>query len=102
MELLKQIIELDKNAAAQVEQKTEEFRRQLENYDIEARRASGELIARERAELEEYRTKQQKLLDEKLDSTQSVIKQKTDELDAVFSAHRQQWQDEIMQRITGA
>lgn len=102
MELLQQIIELDKKAAASVEQKTEEFRRQLESSDLDAQRTSSELIAHECAELDDYREKQERVLKERLEGTQSAIKQKTDELDAIFDRHRQEWQDEILQRITGA
>lgn len=101
MELLQKIIELDKKAAASVEQKTEDFRKQLESSDLDAQRTSSELIARERAELDEYRAKQERVLKQRLEGTQSEIRQKTDELDAIFDRHRQDWQNEIMQRITG-
>ena len=101
MELLQQIIELDKKAAASVEQKIEEFRRQLESSDLDAQRTSSELIAREQKQLDEYREKQERVLKERLEGTQSAIKQKTDALDAIFDQHRQEWHNEIMQRITG-
>ena len=101
MELLRKIIELDKKAAAEVEQKTEDFRRQLESSDLDAQRTSSELIAREQKQLDEYREKQERVLKERLEGTQSAIKQKTDALDAIFDQHRQEWHNEIMQRITG-
>lgn len=101
MELLQQIIELDKKAAETVEAKTEEFRERLESSDLEAQRTMGELIARERAELDEYRANRERALSERLEGAQSAIKRKTDALDAVFDQHRRGWQDEIMQRITG-
>lgn len=100
MEILQQIIDMDKAAAARVEMAVEEERRLSDESGEGFVKAREEAVARERAKVEELRREQQKMLDEKLSKADKTLADECGRLDERFNAHKEQWKAEIIARIT--
>lgn len=101
MDILRQIIELDKAAAARVEALREEQARKLEESGRAAADANEKLIADEQAKLEEFRSTQQKALDEKQGGAEAAKAAEIKRLDDIFAENREKWSAEIIEKVTG-
>lgn len=101
MDILQQIIKLDKEAAARVEALREEQARKLEESGMAAAKASEKLVSDERARLEEFRIAQQTALDEKQGGADAAKAAEIKRLDDIFSANREKWTADIIEKVTG-
>ena len=101
MDILKSIIEIDKTAAAEAEKLVEAEMHRLDEADEKYAGRRERLLAEERAKADEALKKQAELLAEKKRNTKAALVESTEHLDGVFAAHRSEWQNEIISRITG-
>ena len=100
MEILQQIIDMDKSASARVEMAVEEEQRLSDESGEKSSKAFEETVAAERAKVEEFCKEQQKILDERLSKSDKTIAEECEKLDERFNAHKEQWKAEIISRIT--
>lgn len=101
MEILQQIIEIDKAACARVEALREEKSRQLAESGKAAAQADEQRISAAKKELEEFRAAQQAALDKKKGGADAAMAEEIKRLDDIFAAHRDEWQSEIIEKVTG-
>ena len=101
MDILRQIIEIDKAAAARVEALREEQSRKLEESGKAAAQANEQLISSERKKLEDYRAAQEAALTEKQGGADAAKAEQIKRIDDIFSAHRDEWTSEIIEKVTG-
>ncbi len=100
MEILQQIIEMDKAAAKRVEMAVEEERRLSDESGEGSAKAREAAVAEERAKVEEYSKKRMKELDEKLSKADKTLADECGKLDEKFAAKKSVWRTEIIKRIT--
>ena len=101
MDILQKIIEIDKAAAAQAELAVEAEFHEIKALEDKRLRRRQKRLEEEQIKFDELRTEQERLLNEKKNGSQAAIAETTGRLDEIFAQHREQWQSEIMQRITG-
>lgn len=101
MDILKQIIEIDKAAAARVEALRDEQARKLEESGMEAAKASEKQIEDEQQKLEDFRSAQQEALDKKRNGAESAKASAIKRLDDIFAANHDRWSAEILEKVTG-
>lgn len=101
MDILQQIIEIDKAAAARVEALREEQSRKLEESAKAAAQLSEQRISAARSELESFRAEQQAALDRKKGGAEAAKAAEISRIDEIFAAHREQWQAEVLEKVTG-
>ncbi len=101
MDILRQIIEIDKNAAAHTELIVEAELIRMDESDEKYANRRERLISDERAKADEEMKQQAQLLEEKKRNAKAALVESTERLDGVFAAHRSEWQSEIISRITG-
>ncbi len=102
MDILQEIIRMDKEASERVAAVQSAHEIKEEQAATNAVRNGEEAVINERRALEMFRSKQQRKLDESKAAAEAELKKQTAALDEIFSQNSEQWQDEIMQRITGA
>ena len=102
MEILQQIIDMDKAAAARAYTAIEEARRLSDESGEQSLKDSHKMLAAEREKVREYCEKKEQQLASKLKEAQSVQNEKCRQLDDSFNSMRDQWKSEIINRITGA
>ena len=102
MEILQQIIDMDKAAEARVYAAIEEERRLLNASGDQSAKESREMLAAEREKVREYCEKKEQQLSSKLREAASVQNEMCRRLDDNFNGMRDQWKAEIISRITGA
>ena len=101
MDILQQIIEADKAAAARVQALREESERRLSESGKAAAQANSLLISSEQQKLDKQRAEQEKTLSEKQNSAGEVLAAQTKRLEDIFAANRSEWSSEIMKKVTG-
>ena len=101
MDILKSIIEIDKAAAAEAEKIVEEEMLRIDESDEKYAKRRERLLTEEQAKADEAIKKHAELLEEKKRNTKAALVESTEHLDGVFAAHRNEWQNEIISRITG-
>lgn len=102
MEILQQIIDMDKAAAARAYTAIEEERRLSGESGEQSAKESREMLAAEREKVREYCEKKEQQLSLKLKEAASVQNEKCRRLDDSFNSMRDEWKNEIISRITGA
>lgn len=102
MDILQDIIDMDKAAAARAKIAVEEERRLSDESGDRSAKESRELVSAERAKVREYCEEHEKLLAAKLREAASVQNEKCRQLDESFNSFKEQWKSEIINRITGA
>lgn len=100
MDILQELIALDKAAAARVEQVRAEQFRLLEETGRTAADENDQAVERERRRLEDFRAEQERALSEKEISTGAAQAAQIKRLDEVFAANRSDWIAEIFRNIT--
>lgn len=100
MDILQQIIDMDKAAVARVEAAVAEERRLSDESGESSAKAREEAISAERAKNEEDLKKQTAILNEKLSKADKILAEECSKLDEKFSAHKSEWKAEIIARIT--
>lgn len=101
MDILQQIIDMDKNAAARAFSAAEEERRLSDESGEQSANESRAMLSAERAKVEDYCKAQEQALSEKLRLAQSVRAEGFKKLDESFNSNKAQWKSEILSRITG-
>ncbi len=101
MDILRNIIELDKAAAAEAEKAVEAELQRLDESDEKYASRRERLITEEQEKADEALRRQSQLLEEKKRNAKAALVESTEHLDGVFAAHRSEWQSEIISRITG-
>lgn len=100
MEILQQIIDMDKAAANRVKMAIEEERRLSDESGEGLTKAREEAVARERAKVDEFCKEQKAKLDEKLSKADKTLADECGKLDERFNARKAEWKAEIIARIT--
>lgn len=100
MSILQQIIDMDKAAAARVEEAVAEERRLSDESGEGSAKAREDAVAAERAKLEEFCGEQKKTLDERLSRADKTLADECGKLDEKFAANKERWKSEIISRIT--
>ena len=101
MDILQEIIAADKAAAARVEALRQQQETALSEGGKAAAQANEKIVSDAKKELEEFRAEQQRLLDKKHGSASSEAEAGKKSLDEIFSAHREEWISDIMEKVTG-
>lgn len=100
MEILRQIIEMDKAAAARVERAVEEERKLSGESGEGSAKAREIAVANAKADAERYCAEQMKILNEKLSKADTILADEKGRIDSVFAANGDKWKAEIIGRIT--
>ena len=100
MDILQEIIALDKAAAARVEQVRAEQSRLLEEIGRSSADENDQAVAQERHRLESFRAEQERALEEKRSSSGAAQAEQIKRLDDIFAASRADWISEMFRNIT--
>lgn len=102
MDILQDIIDMDRAAAARAKAAVDEERRLSDESGERSVKESRELVSAEREKVREFCEEREKQLAVKLREAASVQNEKCRQLDESFNKLRDQWKSEIINRITGA
>lgn len=102
MDILQEIIAADKAAAARVEALRRQQEESLSDSGKAVALANEQLVSNARQELEQFRSSQQKNLDDTRNSAESEAEASRKRLDDIFAAHREEWISDIIEKVTGA
>ena len=100
MDILQQIIDMDKAAVARVNAAIEEERRLSDESGEGSAKAREEAVAAERAKLEDFCKTQESIVKEKLSKADKTRAEECEKLDEKFAANKQWWKVEVIKRIT--
>lgn len=100
MDILSQIVEMDKAAAARVEMALEEERRLSDESGEGFAKTREEAIAAERAKVDAYCREQSAKLEERLSKSDKALAEENEKLDERFNAQKARWKAEIIAKIT--
>lgn len=101
MDILQDIIDMDRAAAARAKAAVDEERRLSDESGEQSAKESREMLSAERAKVREYCEKKEQQLNSKLREAASVQNEKCRRLDESFNSLKAQWKSEIINRITG-
>lgn len=101
MEILQQIIDMDKAAAARVNMAIEEERRLSDESGEGFAKTREEAVAKERAKVDEFCKEQTAKLDEKLSKADKTLEEECAKLDEKFNSRKAEWKAEIIAKIIG-
>lgn len=101
MDILQKIIEIDKAAASQTELLVEKEQRNLKSLDEKRLRRREKRVDEEQEKLDSLRAEQEQTLYEKKRNADRILSETKSRLDDIFAQHREEWQNEIIGRITG-
>lgn len=100
MDILSQIVEMDKAAAARVNMAIEEERRLSDESGEGFAKTREEAVARERAKVDAFCKEQTEKLNEKLSKADKALADERGKLDEKFNSQKERWKAEIIGRIT--
>lgn len=100
MDIIEQIILMDKAAVKRVNEAVERESSLLNETDEQARLASRAAIDAERKAAEEFESDAEQKLNEKLRHAEELRADRCKRLDEIFALHKPQWKSEILGRIT--
>lgn len=100
MDILSQIVEMDKAAAARVEMALEEERRLSDESGEGFAKTREEAIAAERAKVDAFCKEQSAKLEERLSKADRSLAEENEKLDEKFNSQKARWKAEILARIT--
>lgn len=100
MDIIEQIIKMDKAAAQRVDEAVERESSRLNEADEKAQSASRAAIEAERKAAEAFERESQQKLNEKLRHAEEVRSSRCKKLDDTFTSHKSEWKSEILGRIT--
>ncbi len=101
MDILQEIIKMDKAASAQTEAMHKAELDKLDASDAEITRRLENAVANEKAQAKAFRKQRKEQLYQKKDDVDAALKESISRLDGIFSQHKEDWQTEIISRITG-
>lgn len=101
MDILQEIIEMDKAAAARADEARETEINRLNALDEKSSRRTEKAVANEKAQAEAFRAQREQQLTQKRSDTKKELDESIARLDEIFDTHYEEWQSEIISRITG-
>lgn len=101
MDILQDIIDLDRTAAARAKAAVDEERRLSDESGELSAKESRDMLDEERKRVQSYCDKKEQQLSQKLREAASVQNERCKSLDESFNSYRAQWKAEIINRITG-
>ncbi len=101
MDIIKQIIEMDRAAQARVRETVDYESNRLNETNEKAQSESRAHIEAERKAAESFENECHQKLDVKLHQAEEEQETRCRRLDEAFAAHRTEWKSEILGRITG-
>ncbi len=101
MDILQEIIAIDKAAAARVEALKEQTAKELDESGENAAKEREKLLSSERKKLEQQTRELEQRLSDKRAETMSKREKETRRLDETFARYKDEWKNEIMKRIVG-
>ena len=101
MDIMQQIIKIDKQAAERAAQAIEKEQRLSDESGEQAKRENSEMISKEREKMQSICKSQEQTLNEKLRQAEKIRDERCEALDKVFGEKRGQWKSEIIGCITG-
>ena len=102
MDILQEIINMDKEAAQRCEAAQKELLEKLNEKSEKAARRRDSHIEKERTRMEEFRQEQQEALEKKRHAAHQHCESEKARLDDIFANNRKSWKAEIMNKVTGA
>ncbi len=100
MDIIEQIVRMDKEAVKRVNEAVEHESSLLNETDEQLHRANRDAIEAERKEAEEFEREGEQKLNEKLRHAEELRADRCSKLDEIFESHKPQWKSEILGRIT--
>ena len=100
MDIIEQIVMMDKAAVKRVNEAVERESSLLNETDEQLHRANRAAIEAERKAAEEFKREGEQKLNEKLRSAEEIRADRCKKLDEIFTSHKPQWKSEILGRIT--
>ncbi len=100
MDIIEQIVNMDKAAVKRVNEAVERESSLLNETDEQLHRESRAAIEAERKAAEEFEREAQQKLNEKLRHAEELRTDRCKKLDEIFTSHKGQWKSEILGRIT--
>lgn len=100
MDIIEQIVNMDKAAARRVEEAVERESSRLSEMDEKSQRASRAAIEAEREAAEAFERESRQKLNEKLRHAEEARGSRCKKLDDTFASHKSEWKSEILGRIT--
>lgn len=101
MDVLRQIIEMDKAARERTANVRAEQERRSEQAGAETARRRSALIESEQKKLGEYKAAREAELAQRLSGAESVRAEQYARLDGIFAENAARWRADIIRRITG-
>lgn len=101
MDILQDIIDLDRTAAARAKAAVDEEQRLSDESGEQSAKESHKMLSEERAKVESYCQQKEQELNRKLREAASVQSEQCRRLDECFNSFKAQWKSEIINRITG-
>lgn len=100
MDLLREIITIDKSAAERVETAVQNQKQRTDEFGENASKEREDEIRQERAAADAFREEQEKALSEKKRNAEESLKKRCGALDEQFRENGERWRAEILKRIT--
>lgn len=100
MNILNEIIALDKSAAKRAEEEINAEKKRSAEFGNAAAKSRTEKVEIEREKTMKLRGEQEKNLSEKLSGAEKEKSRRQKELSDIFEKNRAQWKSEIISRIT--
>ena len=100
MDVLQQIINMDKLAASRAEKTVEQERRLSDEQGDRAAAEREKLVSAEREKVERFVREQEQKLSDKLSRAEKSREEQCAQLDERFNSRRSEWKSEILTRIT--
>ncbi len=101
MDILQEIIAIDKAAALRTAAIKEQMAKELDESGENAAKEREELLASERKKLERKTKELEKQLSDKQVESESERERETCRLDETFARYKDEWKNEIIKRIVG-
>ncbi len=101
MDILQEIIAIDKAAALRTAAIKEQMAKELDESGEIAAKEREELLASERKKLERKTKELEKQLSDKQAESESERERETRRLDETFARYKDEWKNEIIKRIVG-
>ncbi len=100
MDFIREIIDLDKSAAARVESAVLKQKQRTDEFGENTARERERILGDEREKNASKKAEQDKILAEKRERTEISLGERIAALDKRFADNGAEWRDEIVKRIT--
>lgn len=100
MDLLREIITLDKAACARVEAAVQRQKQRTDEFGENTAKEREKKLSEERASISAFKADREKALSERKRNAEESLKKRVDALDSTFKENGERWKAEILERIT--